>query len=313
MDKRRRTPMYGVPFIWDAKKKGQLRMKEDLLRNILEDEKRNLRAEYDTTKKQLRQYDNFLDKHSRVYELIVLLGSTVGIFVGASVNNIILLILSAIFCIGSILAIFIVSARRGKKRQLQQRLIDIRAEAAEMQQKISGKENIYEIGSSRDVSQNKKSQPINSWVAGIFILAAIAVPVFLYNRDSRQQEQQANRDEIQKNQIQCLNSASENYKKNWNEADKDGDGSVSYSDGATTITTSYYDAAISCYRAYKTDDSDDYIADYQTKRQQEVDKYTTWLEASKQPTYVSTGSSGYRSSMSCTSDSIGSSTYTHCY
>ncbi len=117
----------------------------------------------------------------------------------------------------------------------------------------------------------------------------------------------------QASQAQCLNDAYTAYEKSWKDADKDGDGSLSFQDGATNITTSYYDAAIACCRTNKTADSNDYIADYQTERQQEVDKYTAWLEASRQPTHVQTPSNSYSSGMNCTSNSIGSSTYARCY
>lgn len=149
------------------------------------------------------------------------------------------------------------------------------------------------------------------------VLAVLAAP-FVINQianrnDSGNQVAMQQDSQIQTNQAQCLNDAYTTYEKTWKDADKDGDGSLSFQDGATNITTSYYDAAIACYRTNKTADSNDYIADYQTKRQQEVDKYTAWLEASKQPTYIQTPSNSYSSGMNCTSNSIGSSTYTRCY
>ena len=105
--------------------------------------------------------------------------------------------------------------------------------------------------------------------------------------------------------------------KAWNDADKDGDGSVSYADGATSITTSYFDGVISCYRTYKTSDSEDYIADYQAKRQQEVDKYTdtAWLESQKSTVIQKVDyqiQSPVRTGLSCSSSAIGSTVYTHC-
>lgn len=112
-------------------------------------------------------------------------------------------------------------------------------------------------------------------------------------------------------QGECLDGASGNYDKTWKAADKDGDGSVAYSDGATDITTSYYNAVISCYQTYKTDDSPGYIADYQAKRQQETDKYTAWLESLKQPTYTPSYND-YRPSISCRSSSVGYSIQTTC-
>ena len=67
--------------------------------------------------------------------------------------------------------------------------------------------------------------------------------------------------QMQANQASCLNEAYGQMEKKWEAADKDGDDKVSYSDGATDITTAYYDDAISCYRTYKTNDSDGFIAD----------------------------------------------------
>ena len=113
-------------------------------------------------------------------------------------------------------------------------------------------------------------------------------------------------------QAKCLNDAYSSYGNNWKNADQDGDKKVSFSDGATDITTAYYDNAISCYRAYKTVDSNSYITDYQMKRQQEIDKYTAWIESSKQPTYVPSYNNDYRSSINCSSNSIGTSVYTTC-
>lgn len=147
-------------------------------------------------------------------------------------------------------------------------------------------------------------------------LTALLLPptiVYVNTRNSNTQTAADNTNtQIGSAQAACLNDTYNKYEKDWKAADKDGDEKVSYGDGASDITTAYYDAAIECYRTYKTNDSNEYIADYQAKRQQETDKYTAWLESSRQSTYVPTYNNDYRSSMSCRSNSIGSSVYTTC-
>jgi len=113
----------------------------------------------------------------------------------------------------------------------------------------------------------------------ILTLGALTVPALISYQNNKTFDRQINLNS-------CLSNAAHSYEANWAEADKDGDGRVSYSDGATNITTTYYDANIQCYRTYRVKDSDEYIADYQTKRQQETDSYSTWLESlnSSKPT-----------------------------
>jgi len=165
--------------------------------------------------------------------------------------------------------------------------------------------------------ENTKS---NHKLIGILVIAvtltALLLPptiVYVNNKKNSNETTLNNIDlQTQTSQADCLNEAYANYEKSWKAADKDSDEKVSYSDGATDITTAYYDKAISCYQTHKTHDSDSYITDYQAKRQQENDKYTAWLQSSKQPTYAPTYSNNYRSSINCRSSSIGSSTYTTC-
>lgn len=150
-------------------------------------------------------------------------------------------------------------------------------------------------------------------------LTALILPAtiaYVSNRDSNNGNEQAtasdSSSQLYAGQAKCLNDAYSSYENSWNNADQDGDKKVSYSDGATDITTAYYDNVISCYRTYKTVDSNNYITDYQMKRQQETDKYTAWIESSKQPTYVPSYNNDYRSSINCSSNSIGTSVYTTC-
>ncbi|QCT40191.1 hypothetical protein FBF31_03950 [Candidatus Saccharibacteria bacterium oral taxon 955] len=103
----------------------------------------------------------------------------------------------------------------------------------------------------------------------------------------------------------CIDTANSSYTSRWKAADKDGDGQVAYADGASSITTNYYDAMISCYQTNKVSDSESVIADYQQKRQQETDKYNAWVSSQKQPSY--------RTPVSCVSNTIGSTAYTNCY
>lgn len=103
----------------------------------------------------------------------------------------------------------------------------------------------------------------------------------------------------------CIDSANMAYNTQWKAADKDGDGQVLYSDGASSITTNYYEAIINCYQSNKVENSDSIIADYQQKRQQENDWYSAWLSSSSQVTS--------RKPISCVSNVIGSTAYTNCY
>lgn len=146
----------------------------------------------------------------------------------------------------------------------------------------------------------------------VTLAALLAAPTIAYLNNRIDSNPQDSNIATQAEQAKCLNDAYASYESGWKAADKDGDGKVAYSDGATDVTTVYYDAAIQCYRTYKTDDSQSSISDFQAKRQQETDKYTAWLESTKQPMYVPSYNNNYRSSMSCRSSSIGSSVYTTC-
>lgn len=168
-----------------------------------------------------------------------------------------------------------------------------------------------------NIQKNTKS---NHKLIGILVILATATALLLpptiayvsnQNNDKQAKQDTAN-SQVYTDQAKCLNEAYNDYQGAWKAADKDGDGNVKYSDGATDVTTSYYDGAISCYWTYRTDNSESNIADYQAKRQQEVDKYTAWLDAMKQAIYVPSNNNDYRSSMSCRSNAIGYSVYTTC-
>jgi hypothetical protein len=157
-----------------------------------------------------------------------------------------------------------------------------------------------------------KHKVIGVSVIVVTLAALLAAPTIAYLSNRVDSNTQNSNVAAQTEQAKCLNDAYTSYESGWKAADKDGDGKVAYNDGATDVTTAYYDAAISCYRTHKTNDSESSISDFQAKRQQETDKYTAWLESSKQPTYVPSYSNNYRSSMSCRSSSIGASVYTTC-
>lgn len=294
-----------------------------------------IRHDYKAKKKQLEKYDRFIDRHQGLVVfaplllvligVLVVVGITSGTTAEQSSDNVaakVIGLVSLILLIGAIVIAFITGSRKSAKGRVEKQLAALKDEAVVFQKQSKDHSNITrdELGLWRDIEQDGSTKSHHKAIGVsviVTVLVVLAAP-FIFsqtnnrnNSDNQATVQQSS--QTQANQAQCLNDAYAVYEKSWKDADKDGDGSLSFQDSATSITTSYYDAAIACYRTNKTADSNDYIADYQTKRQQEVDKYTAWLEASKQPTYVPSYNSGYSSGMNCTSNSIGSSTYTRCY
>lgn len=295
-----------------------------------------IRQEYKDKKKQLEKYDTFIDRHQGLVVGMPLLLVIIGVLVLVGVTEATseqmgdslairgVGLLSIVLLVVAITLAFITGSRKSAKAKIDKRLEILRQEAVVFQKHAenhndAGKD---ELGLQRDIEQNdsgsdSKISGATAFVGVLLIISALLTVNYIANRNSgtndinqaaTQQESQ-----IQANQAQCLNDAHVVYMEAWSAADKDGDGSIAYSDGATEITTTYFDAAISCYRTHRTSDSDGYIADYQAKRQQEVDKYNTWVQAMGNAASRNSSQSNYRSSMSCTSRSIGSSVYTDCY
>lgn len=282
-----------------------------------------LRHEYKSVKKELSQYDSFIDNHPFVCIFVPFTLSIIFVIV-AAVNSISWVGWTALaLFVLSIAMLCIVLARTGKIAKINAKLDDIEHEVKLFHSKplsTTAGADRDELGLWQDISNDdKKSSGKWGWVMGVVVLLVVG-SVISYNRSNQtadnnstlnQAATQQQDTETSLNQYQCLNDAHNAYNTAWDNADTDGDGKLSYADGSHNITTSYYDAAISCYRSYRTADSDGYIADYQAKRQQEVDKYNTHIEA------VGNAAAGARnnssSSMNCTSNSIGSSTYTRCY
>lgn len=290
-----------------------------------------IRHEYNEKKKQLKKYDTFVDRHQGLVVfmplLLVLIGVLVlvGITSGSTGDNLaakVVGILSLVLLVVAIVMAFITGSRKSAKVKIEKQLAALKDEAVVFQKHAKDHSDITrdELGLWRDVEQDNNANSHHKAIGVsviVTVLAVLAAPFvisqFTNSNDTKNQAAVQQDSQVQASQAQCLNDAYTGYETAWKAADKDGDGGVSYRDGATDITTSYFDSAIACYRTHKTADSDSYIADYQTKRQQEVDKYTAWLESSKQPTYIQTPSNSYSSGMNCTSNSIGSSTYTRCY
>ena len=294
-----------------------------------------IRHEYKAKKKQLEKYDRFIDRHQGLavggalilclIGILIVVGITSGTTAEQSSDNVaarVIGLVCLVLLIGAIVMAFITGSRKSAKGRIEKQLAALKDEAVVFQKHSKDHSDITkdELGLWRDIEQDGSTKSHHKAIGAsviVTVLAVLAAP-FIFsqinnrnNSDNQTAVQQSS--QAQANQVQCLNDAYATYEKSWKDADKDSDGSLSFQDGATSITTSYYDAAIACYRTNKTVDSNDYITDYQTKRQQEVDKYTAWLEASKQPAYVPSYNSGYSSGMNCTSNSIGSSTYTRCY
>ncbi len=291
-----------------------------------------IRHEYKVKKKQLEKYDRFIDRHQGLIVggtlllcligMLVVVGMTSGTTTGDSVAARIIGLVSLILLVVAIVMAFITGSRKSAKAKIEKQLAALKDEAVVFQKHAKDHSDITrdELGLWRDIEQDNNANSHHKAIGIsviVTVLAVLAAPFvisqFTNSNDTKNQAAVQQDSQVQASQTQCLNDAYTSYETAWKAADKDGDGGVSYRDGATDITTSYFDSAIACYRTHKTADSDGYIADYQTKRQQEVDKYTAWLESSKQPTYIQTPSNSYSSGMNCTSNSIGSSTYTRCY
>lgn len=289
-----------------------------------------IRQEYKAKKKQLEKYDRFIDRHQGLLVGLPLLIVVIGVVVvmvaieqsGGETTARIAGVLSTLLLIAAIVMAFITGSRKSAKGKIEKQLAALKDEAVVFQNHAKNHDNITrdELGLWRDIEQDNNANSHHKAIGVsviIMVLAVLAAPFIISQitgRNNASNQAAVQQDsQVQASQAQCLNDAYTSYETEWKAADKDGDGGVSYRDGATDITTSYFDSVIACYRTHKTADSDSYIADYQTKRQQEVDKYTAWLESSKQPTYIQTPSNSYSSGMNCTSNSIGSSTYTRCY
>lgn len=291
---------------------------------------------YKTKKKQLEKYDKFIDRNQRLVVggpfilcliniliiAIIIVGRTSSDHLNNNVNVKIVGFISLTLFIITVMLAFITSSRNSTKASLEKQLTSLKDKAIVLQRHTKNHNNIttdelglwYDIKQDNDINHSHKTTTISAIVTTlvlVFVFLFIAQGINHGSTDTQTKLQQDN--QIQVSQDQCLNDAYKSYEKSWKSADKDGDGNISFRDGATDIKTAYYDSVIACYRTYKTVDSENYIADYQTKRQQEVDKYTAWLESSKQSTYTHTLANSYSSGISCTSSSIGSSTYTHCY
>lgn len=147
--------------------------------------------------------------------------------------------------------------------------------------------------------------------ASVIVLGLVVLTTLEDGSNDAEEQQDVSAQNYETNLIseqrRCLDEASERYNANWKAADKDGDGKLAYADGSTNITTTYFDDQISCHRIWKTSDSDGYITDLQAKRQQEVDTYNAWLGA------LSNATTSQNSPISCTTNTIGSYTYTNCY
>lgn len=285
-----------------------------------------IQQEYKAKKKQLKEYDRFIDRNQGLLVggalLLCLAGTLVVVSITGSTANSaaarIIGLVSLVLLLVAIIMAFITGSRKSAKLKIEKQLTALRDEAVAFQKYSKGRDDIGrdELGLWRDIEQDNSTNSQHKAI-GVSVIVTVVViltaPLIFSYIDTNNQAAVQQNSQSQASRAQCLNDAYTNYEKAWKAADKDGDGSVSYRDGATDITTSYFDSVITCYRAHKTAESDGYIADYQTKRQQEIDKYTAWLESSKQPTYIQTPSNSYSSGISCTSNSIGSSTYTRCY
>lgn len=153
-------------------------------------------------------------------------------------------------------------------------------------------------------SHHPKLIGISIIIATLTILT-LPLLISLYTNNAAELKQK------QASQAHCLNAAYANYDTAWKAADKDGDGKISYKDGASDIITSYFDSVLTCYRAHKTPESNALIADYTKRRQEETDKYTTWLASVQNQETIQPQNENNRS-MVCISNSAGSSTYTYC-
>lgn len=293
-----------------------------------------IKNEYKLKKKQLELYDKFIDRHqvSIVGGVFFMCALCLSISFGmqnsnAEGSNIVAIAteaMSFVFFIVTIAIAFVTGARKSTKNKIEKQLLNLRDEAVAFKKYTKEHGNVTrdELGFWRDMEhdtsqKNKinKSTLRYQIIGALIIIIVLSTPFVIGLVINTLHANSSNTDQLHINQARCLDDAHAKYMKAWNDADKDGDGSVSYADGATSITTSYFDGVISCYRTYKTSDSEDYIADYQAKRQQEVDKYTAWLESQKSTVMQKVDyqiQSPVRTGLSCSSSAIGSTVYTHC-
>ena len=293
-----------------------------------------IKNEYNLKKKQLGLYDKFIDRHqvSIVGGAFFMCALCLSISFGMQNSNaegsntvaIVTEVMSFVFFIVTIAIAFVTGARKSTKNKIEKQLLNLRDEAVAFKKYTKEHGNITrdELGFWRDVEhdtsqKNKKNKSTLRYqiIGVLIIIIVLSAPFIVSFVINTLQANSSNIEQLHINQARCLDDAHAKYMKAWNDADKDGDGSVSYADGATNITTSYFDGVISCYRTYKTSDSEDYIADYQAKRQQEVDKYTAWLESQKSTVIQKVDyqiQSPVHTGLSCSSNTIGSTVYTHC-
>lgn len=278
-----------------------------------------IRQEYRDTKKQLEQYDRFIDRHRMLTLGAPTVVSILGILIcGVSMlvaPHITVLVFLFLFLIMTIVLITVSVRRNSAKMKLEKQMERLKREAVAYYRHTSGEANVTrdELGLLYDIEHSEtKSHQKKTTVVSLFIIIAIiiATPVISQAITSGQAKERYNQ-EIAASQSQCLDRARDTYQKLWDQADKDHDGDVSYKDGASDITISYYNTAIDCYRILKTEDSQSMIADYKEKRSQEESRYKAWLESLKQPT----PSVQYAPPrlINCTSSTTGDFTHTSCY
>lgn len=291
-----------------------------------------IRHEYKTKKKQLEKYDRFIDRHQGLIVggtlilcligILAVVGMTSGTTAEQSNDNVaarVIGLVSFVLLIVAIVIAFITGSRKSTKGKIEKQLATLKEESVVFQKHAKDHDDITrdELGLWRDIEQDSNANSHHKAIGVsviVTVLAVLAAP-FIFSQinnrnDSDNQAAVQQSSQTQTNQAQCLNDASSTYNKAWDSVDTDGDGKLSYADGSHRITTDYYDAVINCYRTHNTPDSDGYIADYQANRQQEVDSYNTHIEAVGNAAAARNNSS---SGMNCTSNSIGSSTYTRCY
>ena len=278
----------------------------------------DIRNEYRQKKQQLNQYDTLLDNQGISVGipslLLVVCAITALVSMdqpgGEALSKITGIASIVLLVIDLVLAI-ITGVRKSTKDKLERHLKDLKNEAVMFQKHAGTHKSVSsrdELKLWHDIEENKASSHHKLiGVSIIVVTLAVLLSPIIFGYLNTQKNLDSN--STYASQAKCLDNAYTAYDKAWKAADKDGDDMVSFRDGSTDIINSYYDSVISCYREYKTENSEEYIADYKAKRQQEVDKYNKWLESSKS----TSSNSGYRSSISCTSSSIGSTTFTNCY
>ena len=278
-----------------------------------------IRQEYRDTKKQLEQYDRFIDRHRMltlgaptVVSILGILICGVGMLVAPHITVLVFLFL---FLIITIVLITVSVRRNSAKMKLEKQMERLKREAVAYYRHTSGEANVTrdELGLLYDIEHSTaRSHQSRIVVVALCVVIAsiVAIPTVIHQVTTSRAKEQYDRETVA-SQSQCLDRARDTYQKLWDQADKDHDGDVSYKDGASDITISYYNTAIDCYRILKTEDSQSIIADYKEKRSQEESRYKAWLESLKQPT----PSVQYAPPrlINCTSSTTGDFTHTSCY